>query len=452
MRKILHKLLSENKSTFIHDILFNTLRDLERQFPKSRLTIIISPVNYRPKATQNKRIFFGPLDEKGGEKPVYYASAIKPAIVSVVVAEAVRQNIDQNDSVVHLTLNAQVAWELYSDLLGTNNCLGSDKRGYPYLSRIILPRIDIDQLTPLLQFLHKSKDVVDDKALEKAIRSIQDPRTRNIAEALSLEHEEHITKAAHKRELKENIRERKKQFYKDIKDKTDDLGKVSLGELIRSTLGPSSNVAISVLVKYLGELIRDTGITPQDFIQARMDKLLGSESLLTINNSSKEQKTGLWNSGRLSELMIVFAMIMNNDPRLGLSNEYLTLMKGVMEEEFADPIIELKQRTKRMGLLSKTQFVGKSGYFSDLDILPEKSNSMNALMGSNGWNSNQITKATYIVDMERLMTENGKIMDMAVAVGIPHNETDNTILQKQKVLASGIVMDKLLSLLELLLS
>lgn len=330
------QLMSENNSPFIRDTLFKAFRELEQQFPGSKFTVIISPVDQGKKPTKNQRIFFGPLDHDGNEQPVFYASTIKPAMITVVAEETTKRGISPNHLIESTSLNPQESGKRYS----------------------------------------------------------------------------------------------------------------SLRELIRLALGPSNNAAFDILMKYLGELVKESGKSPQDFVQARMDELLGAESLLTINNSPKEQKTGLWNAGRLSELMTIFSMILNKDPSLEVSDEYLTLMIKTMEEEFADPVIELGQRVKRKGLFPNAQFVGKSGYFHDLDVLPNKPNSMDALIQNNGWDPALTSKATYILDMERAISDDGKMFDLAIAIGIPHNVTNNDMLQEQKIQASEIVMDRIILLLD----
>ncbi|HLL60827.1 MAG TPA: hypothetical protein VK338_03855 [Candidatus Nitrosocosmicus sp.] len=386
-------------------------KELKAAFPDSSLTVQIQ--------SNDACLFYGDKDEANQEKPIYYASAVKPIVVAVALEKATREKIEPHDPVIPIHLTSPFIYELYADLFDT-------EREFPYVSCMIPSYVDSEEFHTFINVLKSGSE----EEVNESMRNIHDYNTRLVAEALVLEHfSAHLTdeeeiKAAHGK---------KNDFYE--KYSSTELGKTNLQQLIRSTLGPSSNVTLGVMFDFIDPNFR----TARDHVQTRVDEILGPDNLFTVNNSSKEQRTGLWNAGKLTELTSLFRHILNDQGEFDISPEYRAIMIAAMEEEYADQVIE---RLKVTSQSTDSRVIGKSGYYN-LDVLPGLFNSMDVLMKVHNWDPHKWTYVSYILDMPRIIHSDGQATDVAVAIGIPHNDADNSMRQAIKIKATEIVMQQI---------
>ena len=407
--------------------------NLTKNFPKARLSI--SMMQKQTNGSLNTTVYSSG-EELGHERPVYYASAVKPIFATLTAERATQLDILPEEKIIPIHISTNLAREMYTDFVEDQDHPGSEEKGYPYVSRMIMPHIKEDQFLPFAESLQArgklSKNTV---LILETYTAITDSVTKNAAITLAIGYADVRGDAT----LLEALSIDKDQF---LSDPQNPLGNASVSDLIQSAVGPSSNYAIERMVFFLSRNLPARYSSAQDYMQERVDTILGTDAQFTFNRSSKEEKTGLWNAGNLSELLILTRHMFDHDGTFSLSDEYQHMIIDTMKKEYSDPFILTRSYFPKEPSPGNYP-ISKSGYFFDLDTVEGKTNSMPRLVSDNNWSADDGEYFTYILTIERY-----KDTDFAVAIGIPHDLTDQSDLSNQKKEATEIVLGGIAPLIQ----
>ncbi len=156
---------------------------------------------------------------------------------------------------------------------------------------------------------------------------------------------------------------------------------VSLEDLVRVTLGPSSNESILVIKSWLASEFNIEN--PANYVQEQMDRLLETDGFapedlrLSITGSTLHKDRSGKNTGRLSEITAVYRMVAESDARLDLSERSVAIVKEAMKVPY-DARIDIQAQLQELG----HEVWGKIGWFPDLDT-----DYLQELANKNHWDS-----------------------------------------------------------------
>lgn len=227
---------------------------------------------------------------------------------------------------------------------------------------------------------------------------------------------------------------------------------ITLQEITELTLGPSANEPLGILKQWLGHELQNNADEPikdpAEYIQDKVNTLLkgslGDDHKVqwTVTGSPQAERNGLWNCGTIEEVMTLFQMLANGDPRLGVSSKAITIMQTEMKQGI-NPSFELTGKLRKTPSANEENF-GKSGDCSvTIGEHPALSATYDPPVEQN--------TMTYVSSVDRVQTPEGPV-DIIYSVAAPYDdpthpeEADDDVHNLRREQIGNIVTDKLVQI------